>query len=512
MVVRQVPPLAEFESRALAVAMIPQGMAALLGVAVAMALVGLSRRFLAIEADSIPSRAEVVGGALIALAVGVRLPHGLATWMCAHTWRRLTARSVEPGSTTPNTPAILRGTVERPLRFLVVSTTALAAGIATALTPVTTEFVCAGHAWMVTNFFWLPVPLAILRMATALAAAALPFMLLGLSVSCAHHLICRFGQWDTKATAWVLVGGAIGFVICSLFGGAGSKPNVLIAAAALPSLLVALSCAVSGTSRGQSGQGDSAVCLPPPPAWSDRWPALLRAAIVAVAAGLAVVVCSTGSWLAGTVESAVLVAALAVSGLGAGMAAGSRAKRNGLRSIGGFGVACTGAGGVLAATSFVLQDGVGGSLALSMSSVWLSVAAGGCAVAYGHQALLHRVGNRSAVGATTLARMLVAAGLIAWLGAPALHALIQTSAVVAIVSLSFLAVGGMLIIHEPTYSARTRRVRLCAVFGLIAAMITAVKFVPHRPVVAATTATPESVTHTSAALVGGYAEPASQGR
>ncbi len=485
----------------------PPAMAALLGVAVAMAYSGLLRRFDAIELESIPSRVDVGAGALIALAIGVRLPHRLATWLYALTWRRLAGRSTAPG---PTNPTVTRYATDSPLRWLVMSATALAAGIATALTPLVVTIVSESNAWMASHFFWLPVPMAILRLATALAAAALPFMLLGLAVACAHHLLCKLGQWDTKATAWVLLGTATGIALCHLPGIRTANANVLLAAAALPSLIAALGCAFLGTSLEQR-TADAGVTLPP--AWSDRWPTLLRGAIVMIAAGTALIACVAVTTMPRKDGGA--FAALSLLALGGGMAFGSRAKRNGLRSIGGFGVACAGTGSLLAATSLTLGGHIGGPGPSAMLLVWLSIAAGGCAVAYGHQTLLHRVGNRSAVGGTTLMRMLIAAAVVVWLAAPLLCGVLNTPAIAALAALGFLAIGGLLIIHEPDYSPRTRRVRLCAVFGLIGAMITAVKLLPHPPVDTGSGQATGNSTHGSAheaTLADGTAGPLSRSR
>jgi hypothetical protein len=93
------------------------------------------------------------------------------------------------------------------------------------------------------------------------------------------------------------------------------------------------------------------------------------------------------------------------------------------------------------------------------------------AMAYGHQTLLHRVASRSSVGATILGRLLVGSALVIWVGVPLLIRLFTIPATLAVLALSLTALGGALIMHEPTYSPRTRRVRLCGVFACLVAMI-----------------------------------------
>ena len=58
-----------------------------------------------------------------------------------------------------------------------------------------------------------------------------------------------------------------------------------------------------------------------------------------------------------------------------------------------------------------------------------------------------------------------------WIVAPVAIQILGRRATLMVLALSMLALGGTLIIHEPSYSPRTRRVRLCVVFGSIGAMI-----------------------------------------
>jgi hypothetical protein len=95
----------------------------------------------------------------------------------------------------------------------------------------------------------------------------------------------------------------------------------------------------------------------------------------------------------------------------------------------------------------------------------------GFAAAYGQQALLNRVANRSPAGAGLLTRTLVCSALLVWFGGPVAGQLIGSFLAFVLVVLGLLALGGVLIIYEPGYSLRSRRIRLCAVLACISATI-----------------------------------------
>ena len=143
----------------------------------------------------------------------------------------------------------------------------------------------------------------------------------------------------------------------------------------------------------------------------------------------------------------------------------------GHRSIGGFGMACAAAGIIVAAG---VMAWIKGPRASGVGLVVISGSAAGSvgyAIAYGRQALLSRVGSRSLEGATILAQSLACAALTVWMGAPFARDYFGDHAAMILLALSLLALGGILVIHEPGKSARVRRVRVCVVFAPIAAMI-----------------------------------------
>ena len=53
------------------------------------------------------------------------------------------------------------------------------------------------------------------------------------------------------------------------------------------------------------------------------------------------------------------------------------------------------------------------------------------------------------------------------LDAPLAQGMVGKPATLVMLALSLLALGGTLIIHEPGFSPRTRRIRLCVVFAVI---------------------------------------------
>jgi hypothetical protein len=198
---------------------------------------------------------------------------------------------------------------------------------------------------------------------------------------------------------------------------------------------------------------------------------LLRSSIVAVAGGGAAVITLWAHHLGETGAHVGVFVAASLAALGVGILAGCRVRRAAQRSIGGFGVTCASAGVIVAASTLALSDSSSGVFCFASAAAYSSLAAIGFATAYGWQALLNRVGSRSFAGATMLTQTLVCAGLAVWIGAPLAERLIGRQATMVTVALSLLALSGTLIIHEPRYSPRTRRARLCTVFGSIAAMI-----------------------------------------
>ncbi|MGB2986899.1 MAG: hypothetical protein WBE26_13590 [Phycisphaerae bacterium] len=459
----------------------------LLGASMAMVIAGLASRFRVVFTESASSDAYVIsavtGVALVTLALGVRLPQRFAVWVCAAAWRRFVSRG-SPLQMSDVLPS--PGAADRPLYWMVLSVIALAAGVATALLPTGLRFAVAAYDWMLAHFVWSIGPLAVLQAAIVFLTAVVPLAILGLAVSCVHQLSCPYGRWETRATAWLLIGAAGGTLMSGWITGEPGRGDLILIVAALPVLLISLVSATSSASRAGASPQAVGVESMPLPIWSDRWPTLLRAGIVSVAGGGA---CAITVWTeflheVGSPVTVFLPAMLLATGLG--VLAGCQTKRSGLRSIGGFGVACAAAGVIVAVSTIGAADtasaGPAGVAVLACASLF----AIGFATAYGRQALLSRVASRSFAGAVILSRMLVCAALTIWAGVPLAERLAGRPGTLVALALSLLVLGGALIIREPSYSPRTRRVRLCAVFGSIGVMIVLSLYPTHlrqwRPV------------------------------
>jgi len=70
-----------------------------------------------------------------------------------------------------------------------------------------------------------------------------------------------------------------------------------------------------------------------------------------------------------------------------------------------------------------------------------------------------------------LARLLVCSAVTVIVAAPLATHFVGQPPTLMLLSMSLIAVGGLLVIYEPSYTPRVRRARLGAVFGSVAAMI-----------------------------------------
>jgi hypothetical protein len=482
----------------------------MLGAATALVVVGLTARFQGAFSDTGGSASSVVGAAMFALAVGVRVPHRFAVSICTAAWRRFVSR----GTTSQLSGAlILPGAADRAIYWLVLAVIALIAGVSIALLPLSVSVTNAEYEWMIGHFLWSPAPLVVLQTLTVFTAGLVPLAALGLSISCAHHLCCRFAQWNADATAWVLVGAAVGTLLAHRGTGSVMPADPLLVAASLPALLVSIAAAFLGSSRGKSLAGP----VEPPPAalplWSDRWPTLLRASIICVGGASA---CAMFVWINHPAQNSGYVGILPASLLLAtaiGLLGGVRANRPGLQSIGGFGAAVNIAGVVIALGVLALPSSNSTSVAVFVFACG-GLAAIGFATAYGRQTLLIRVASRSSAGAVELGRLLVCAGLTVLVAAPLAVRLFGPTAALMMLALSFVALGGTLVIHEPLDSRRTRRVRVCGLFLSMATMLLLSLLTTSRAVAPSGSGLPaeEGVHHSPKAPVSQATDPSTNGR
>jgi hypothetical protein len=365
---------------------------------------------------------------------------------------------------------IHHGAPDRALYWLVLAVIALVAGIAIALLPQSVSTARAFYGWMKAHFLWSEATLAVLRAFTVFAAGMIPLAALGLSIACVHHLCCRFAQWDVDATAWVLAGGAAGAFFATRAVGSMVAADPLLIAASLPTLLVSIAAVFLGSSGDESIVGPVEPAPAALPLWSDRWPTLLRASIVAVGGGSA---CAVYVWIdhpARNPDHSGIVPASLLTALAIGLLGGARMNRPGRRSIGGFGAACNAAGVIVAIGAVALSWSSATSTAtLVLACAGLSTI--GLATAYGQQTLLVRVASRSSAGAVELGRLLVCAGLTLLVGAPFAVRFFGPTSALMMLAVSLVALGGTLVIHDPVGSPQMRRIRLGALFVSMATML-----------------------------------------
>ncbi len=440
--------------------------AAILGFATAMVVVGIVTRFRLVFGDARGSPFPIMAASLLAIAVGVRFPHRFAVSVCTAAWRRFVRR----GTTSDLAGALIHhGLPDRALYWLVLSVIALFVGVTIALLPLSVSAGSGFYEWMVEHFLWAPAALSVLQSVTVFFSVILPFASLGLAIACAHHLCCRFAQWETNATAWVLAGSAVGSVVAAKALGFQASGGALMVGASLPVLIVSIGTALWGTSGRQLGQGAPELAPSALPLWRDRWPTLLRASIVAVGGGsaCAMFVWSSGPWSdqhsGGTVPAFLLLA------LSLGLLSGGQVNRPERRSIGGFGAVCNAAGVVIAVGMAALSSSTNGTATLALACAGL--ASIGFATAYGRQALLIRVASRSSAGAIELGRLLVCAGLTLLVGAPLAVHFFGLAATLMMLAVSLVALGGTLVIHDPVGPSKSRQFRLGGLFVSMVAML-----------------------------------------
>lgn len=438
----------------------------LLGITIGMFVVGLAATLVGpLSPFGISSRA-MIGASFCALGAGVIVPHRFALWIASHAWNGL-ARSAGRRTESVNW-LVADAAPDRPLYWSVLSVIALVAGLAMAVTPLVVRVTASGLQILWDHFVWSAAPLELLRVCAACAVGLVPLSLLGLSTSCVHHLSCPHGRWEPRATSWLLLGGATGILVASIVPRLGTISVLPLLAAALPALLLSITCAgfasLDRTPARAPDTEDAAV-----PAFSDRYPRLTRASVIAVGGGAACAVFVWSSALRGNDESdsRFLAGALAAMGLGAGL--GGLAGNTFVRSIGGFGTACAVSGVMVAAAAGMTNTDSTGWI--RTSSVFLSISAIGFAMAMGRTLMMHRVGSRVREGALMTGRLLFCVAIACWLTAPMALGIVGAPATLVMLALALLAIGGILVVHDPSATTIGRRVRLAFVFGAVGTMI-----------------------------------------
>ena len=437
----------------------------LIGSSVSLLTVGLVARLGPLLGQRPTPEKTVVATVLLLISLGIMIPHQVAMWVSMSAWKRFFSQGRPLGASGP----LDARDVDPSRNWILLAVVSLGAGVATALTPVVARGVTGSYGWLQDHFVWSLAPLVLLRALVVVVTGLVPLTIIGVAISTAHRLNGPLGVWDTRASAWLLVGAALGTWSSGVIGLAVRFPDLCLTAAALPALAACLIAAAS-CSPGITASLREHVSEASLPLWSDRWPTLLRASIVAVSAVGAWVICLRSRPVAeGEFAYPALAGMLAAAGVGILFGCSSREKKT--RSIGGFGVACCFAGIVLALG--LVSSGRGGAdeNLFQKAIGCLGVGAVGFAAAYGRQSLLMRVSPRSSAGSVMLVRVLVGCAFVVWLCAPAVGPLFSRYPAQAGSALFLLALGGTLIVHEPVSSLRTRVIRVGAVFCAIALMI-----------------------------------------
>ena len=165
-----------------------------------MLTTGLIGRFNDALTGGIAVRTTVVVAALLALAVGVKVPQRFAMWVSLSAWRKFLSRgqSSDLPNGLPNAaPA------DRASYWMLLAVVALAAGAGTALTPLTARMSLAGYEWLQDRFVWSMLPLVVLHGLVVLGAGLIPWAALGLAVSLTHRSVLPAGDvGGPERAAW----------------------------------------------------------------------------------------------------------------------------------------------------------------------------------------------------------------------------------------------------------------------------------------------------------------------
>jgi hypothetical protein len=436
-----------------------------------MLITGLVETLRAAPGETPLAARSVIGVCVLALALGVQVPKHFAVWLCNLAWRGGLREKSQEVNPAPHA-------AERPLYWLVLSILALCGGVLAAVAPWTARGVIAVRLWFLENFLWSAVPREVLDTATALLLVLLPLGVLGIVISCVHHLCCRQAEWEESATAWCLMGAAGGMAAAIAIADVISPAGALIASA-LPLLVIAILAAPLGSSD-EPSLGEAELGATAMPTASDRWPRLLRAAIVAVGGGAA---CAAHVWSeqlsVAPVDGAIQVAAVVLA-TALGMFAGHRYGFGRAHSIGAFGATCSIAGLGAALGSLALREGQSAGL-FAVGLACVGAGGIGYALSFGQQTLLDRVAQRSAAGAQELGWMLGCAALTVIATAPLAVGVFGPRAAMLMLALSLVALGGLLAIHETFHATGRGPVRMATVFASLAITLALALATPSAP-------------------------------
>ncbi len=447
----------------------------LVGISMAMLSVGLHAQYAMIFQDTDDAARTVLGMSLIALAAGIRLPQQFTMWLCAKAWHQFVRR----GQPSAYAEVMINPTkADRPLYWTVLAAITLTSGLISIMLPWALGQSVILYDYLLAHFVWSDPAIVVLHTLVTSIAVAIPFSILGIGVSFAHRLSCPFGRWDTRATAWLLLGCGMGTAVALSIRLAIPQHHVILVAGALPTLIAAVIAIVASTK-------EPVTCIRNPeptprlPLTSDRRPRLLRVAIVCVA-GVGVCTMAIISSTSNLTFTGWIIAILLLV-MGLGVLAGCALRPLGNRTMGGFGTVCIGAGIVVGLCAIAWSRGWLNHSIQTFVILSVCVAAIGFAKAYGRQALLQRVAIRTATGATILARIMICAAGIIFIGAPLMIKLLSQSTAISVLAIGLLSIGTAMVFYEQTYNGRARHTRLAAACVMTMLVVASIRFAPGQP-------------------------------
>ena len=462
------------------------GVAMLVGMGLCWSASGFAQQFYRVL-DPTPTTWRLVWGAVFgALSAGPALPTALAVWVGAHVLGR---RGDRHGSVLAP-PRV--DDIDLSLFWTVLAGLALVTGLLLAATPVLILLAQRAYARLLDTFVWIPASLTALEAAMVFACAVIPFLPAGWVLSCLHGLADPSVRWSVRPLAGVSVGTAVSGLVLATGPGGRLPASVLMVAGAIPFLVVSI-LAVRRSHAHDVDQELPTAEEPPSPAEKDLWPAVIRASVVCMTAAGAASACWWGrafDVLGGPNGLRTLeVVSVALLAFGVGVWCASGWGRSRTVSVGGVGTIVAGAGLTLAAAlglvglfpRYAAVDADGNHLFWLTVMVFLGVPSliTGYAITRGYDTVLCRVGSRPAVGASMLSASLAAVAVTTLFVVGPVVAAIGTYAAIAAAALVLVAVGGVLIIHEPSYTGASRHVRVACVFAAVAWMSVALP-VPAR--------------------------------
>ncbi len=451
--------------------------AALIGAGLGWAGIGFTQQFGRVLDLSPATQYLAWSAVLCGLAVGPALPPALALWIARRGLNRRRAKR------DPWPAFAADGAMDLALYWTVLGASALVAGVALTLGPFLLATVGRGYAYLLRHFFWSAGSLRVVEALSVFGLAMILFPPIGWTMGCAHGLADPATRWSVRSLAWTLIGAAVAGFASAAMVGWRLPPPLMTVVSAVPFFAVAILAVRCSHQHDRFDEPPAGGTVAPPPVARDRWPVVLRAAVVAtVLAGAAGGVWWTRAFtVIGRLDrtGAWMVLSFVVLAFGGGVLVERGSSRLTTESIGGFATRCIAAGTVTAvalAAAALLPWGVNRVPGPWLLGVMVGTCAGGpafaagCATAYGQCAVICRGGSRVATGSSLLSLCLFALGVmtlvvigpaVAWLG---------SYACIVAAALTLLAVGGVLIIHEPAFPAYDRRVRLAIVFGVVILM------------------------------------------